>query len=266
MDKPDPVVNDYFNELQFALKATLNAAEVLRSWSSKALGVEWKEDESPVTLADRDAHRLISTVLKASGIPILSEEGRDIPHEERASWKSYWLVDPLDGTKEFIKRRPEYTVNIALMIDNEPRLGVIGIPEQHLIYVGVIGQGAWKCREPEVYSIERRTGLPQTRPHGAFRVIASRSHMNPDTLAYVEKLRAQHGEIEFVQAGSALKFCRLAEGLADVYPRFVPCMEWDTAAGHALIRACGKEILRAEDGKPLQYNKADLLNPYFIAG
>jgi len=251
-----------------AVKAALQASEILRDWSKRKISVQYKADESPVTLADRDAHRIIWDILEKTEFPILSEEGKVIPVAERQSWKSFWLVDPLDGTKEFIHGRPEYTVNIALIEEGIPSFGVIAVPEQKLVYVGFSGSESRRFTEDELfqgYSSINGVKLPDHKSGKAYKVVASRSHLSAETADYIENLKSSHQNIEFIQAGSALKFCRLAEGAADIYPRFTPCMEWDTGAGHALLMGVGKNVLKVSDGLPLEYNKADLLSPYFIA-
>ncbi len=256
------------DQINAAVKAGLQASEILRDWSKRKLNVEFKSDESPVTLADRDAHRIIWDILEKTNIPILSEEGKVIPVAERQSWKKFWLVDPLDGTKEFIKGSPEYTVNIALIDDGLPVFGLIAVPEQKLVYIGFSDTGSRRFTEDDLfkgYSDLEGITLPDYPSSEEYRVVASRSHLSPETAEYIENLKSSQQNIEFVQAGSALKFCRLAEGAADIYPRFTPCMEWDTGAGHAILLGVGKDILKVSDGLPLEYNKEDLLSPFFIA-
>ena len=204
-------------------------------------------------------------------IPILSEEGKEIPFEERAKWPELWIVDPLDGTKEFIKKNGEFTVNIALVRAGVPVLGVIYLPAKQIIYMGVDGVGAFKAevKNPEtIYIVDEVMGaairIPQAQERDNLIVVASRSHLSPETETYIAKLKEEGKEIDMISSGSSIKICLVAEGAADVYPRFAPTMEWDTAAGHAIARAAGREIYQADETSPLVYNKENLLNPWFV--
>ena len=193
---------------------------------------------------------------------MISEENREIPYEERRGWDRFWLVDPLDGTKEFIKKNGEFTVNIALVEKGVPVLGVVYRPVTGTMYLGAEGVGAWRMEgegAPEVI-----TGGPHYAEKEAVKVVASRSHLTPEVEAFVEDLRGEGKRVEFLSAGSSLKLCLVAEGAADVYPRFGPTMEWDTGAAHAVATAAGKQVLNAETREPLAYNKEHLLNPFFI--
>lgn len=228
--------------------------------------VEHKADNSPLTLADRRSHQVIAEMLAPTNIPMLSEEGALMPYETRKSWKRMWIVDPLDGTKEFLKRNDEFTVNIALIENEKPTMGVVYAPAKHLLYYGVVGKGAYAATVSENNVIENVRVLPrmadfEERP---YRVVASRSHLSPATEAFVDNLRTSHPDLELVSAGSSLKICMVAEGKADIYPRLAPTMEWDTAAGHAVCAAAGKSIVNATSHTPLLYNKEDLHNPFFI--
>jgi 3'(2'), 5'-bisphosphate nucleotidase len=244
--------------------------EILDVYNSD-FAVETKDDKSPLTLADKRAHLKIVDGLKATGLHVLSEEGRSIPYEERKAWKRFWMVDPLDGTKEFVKRNGEFTVNIALIEEGVPVGGVIYVPVKEDLYFGWLGGGAYKISafkqvdgadiDALVASAKR---LPQIDPMRNFTAVGSRSHMSAETEAFFEELKKEHGEIEVVSMGSSLKICLVAEGVADVYPRFAPTMEWDTAAGHAIAKAAGKEIIDRSTGKPMLYNKENLLNNWFI--
>ena len=253
--------------LEIAKKAAVEAGvEILRIYNDpiQDFGVGKKADNSPLTLADKAAHFCIMRHLQDTGIPVLSEEGRHLPYEERRSWKRLWVVDPLDGTKEFIKKNGEFTVNIALVEDGSPVLGVIYIPVTGILYYGIVGEGAWK---EETLSKERTIeALPIERKRGEdrFVVVASRSHMSPETEAYVEEIRRLHPNVQLISSGSSIKICLVAEGVADAYPRFAPTMEWDTAAGDAIARAAGKRVVNAQDSSPLIYNKEDLHNPWFL--
>ena len=218
-----------------------------------------KFDRSPVTAADLAAHNVILAGLQrlTPGLPVLSEESSHLPYAQRRRWDNYWLVDPLDGTKEFISRNGDFTVNIALVQRGEPIVGVVHIPVEHTSYYGCMGVGAFRRdRDGAARAIH-----VHTLTSGPVRVVASRSHRGELLDGYLAKL----GPHRIVSRGSALKFCLLAEGLADVYPRLGPTSEWDTAAGHAVLTAAGGQVM-AVGGAPLRYNsKESLLNPHFIA-
>ncbi|MEX1199099.1 MAG: 3'(2'),5'-bisphosphate nucleotidase CysQ [Pseudohongiellaceae bacterium] len=229
-----------------------------------AIRVETKADDSPLTEADRRAHHVISGALQGltPAIPVLSEESDEIPAAERRQWQTYWLVDPLDGTREFINRNGEFTVNIALVIKGEPVLGVVHVPVSGLTYTGLVGEGAWCYREGETpQSISVR---PVSKDR-ALQVVGSRRHGAEALEVMLEKLRGHFDDVELVSMGSSLKICRIAEGEADLYPRLGPTSEWDTAAAHAVLRAAGGDIVTASF-EPLRYNSKDsVLNPHFIA-
>ena len=220
--------------------------------------VEFKADRSPLTAADKASHAIIAAGLKAltPAVPVLSEEGRDIPYAERRNWDQLWLVDPLDGTKEFLKRNGEFTINVALIREGRPFFGVVGVPAQDRLYWGVTGKGSWlteQGRLPQPIAVR-----PADRERG-LTVVQSRSHPSPETAEYLAKIKVA----EAVEVGSALKFCIIAEGRADLYPRLGPTMEWDTAAGQAVVEAAGGRVMTL-DGASLRYNKEDLLNPHFV--
>lgn len=233
--------------------------------------IERKADNSPLTIADRKAHETITGFLCATPFPILSEEGKHLPYAERSEWSSLWIVDPLDGTKEFIKRNGEFTVNIAWVHNSVPKIGVIYLPVKQELYFAEEHIGAYKLS-----GITSRGGasldelmasavrLPVAGSRSKFVIVASRSHLTPETEAYVEEMKHLHSEVELISSGSSIKICLVAEGKADVYPRFAPTMEWDTAAGHAIARAAGMEVYQAGKEEPLFYNKEDLLNPWFV--
>lgn len=257
--------------LEIAKKAAVEAgAEIMRIYTdpSQDFGIEKKADNSPLTLADKAAHLCIMRHLRDTGIPVLSEEGQHLPYAERRMWKRLWVVDPLDGTKEFIKKNGEFTVNIALVEDGSPVLGVIYIPVTGILYYGIVGEGAWKERTPSPLpegSASMIESLPLMKSgEGLYTVVASRSHMNAETEEYINRLRKKHDKIQLVSRGSSIKICLVAEGVADAYPRFAPTMEWDTAAGDAIARAAGKQVVDAQTGQPLVYNKEDLHNPWFL--
>lgn len=257
-----------------AIDAALAAGEKILSIyndPNSDFQVEKKADNSPLTIADCAAHEVICRLLADTPYPILSEEGKSKSYEERKAWKELWIVDPLDGTKEFIKRNGEFTVNIAFVQDSIPRMGVIYLPVKHILYFAMEGLGAYKLTDVTSHEdasleelIAKAVRLPIEAEHNKYVIVASRSHSTPETEKFVEEARAVHPNVELISSGSSIKICLVAEGVADVYPRFAPTMEWDTAAGHAIVRAAGGEIYRTDAATPLRYNKEDLLNPWFI--
>lgn len=247
-------------------------AAIMSIYGEEDFAVETKDDNSPLTAADKASHEVIVAELKKHfpDIPILSEEGADIPYEERKNWQRFWLVDPLDGTKEFIKRNGEFTVNIALIEGQAPTVGVVYVPAQEKMYVGIVGKGAWleaggrKLEgkdlnlEPQASSLEPiRVRCPDHEK--GLTVVMSRSHPSPELEDYLKDINVA----EALPVGSSLKLCVVAEGKADLYPRLGPTMEWDTAAGHAVVLAAGGSVFTPA-GEVLNYNKPNLLNPYFI--
>ena len=233
--------------------------------------VEFKNDNSPLTNADKAAHEVIAKALGPTKIPVLSEEGKSIPYETRKNWEYMWIVDPLDGTKEFIKHNDEFTVNIALIHMGHPILGVVYCPPFQTLYFGTDdGKGAFKTFVSGYDKIDvqlviaNATKIPITGINRKFIVVASRSHMNRETADFIENLKKKHGDIELISKGSSLKLCEVAEGSADFYPRFAPTCEWDTAAAHAVVEISGGKVLNALTNQPLQYNKEDILNPWFV--
>jgi 3'(2'), 5'-bisphosphate nucleotidase len=219
--------------------------------------VQEKSDQSPLTQADLASHRIICEALAAldPDIPVLSEESTDIPYSERSGWQTYWLVDPLDGTKEFVNRNGEFTVNIALIDNHDPVMGVVHVPVSGTSYFGARSLGAFKCSQGSTSRIEVRS-----RAADPLVVVGSRSHANPE----LSRRLAAIGSHEFVSMGSSLKFCLLAEGKADFYPRLGPTSEWDTAAAQAVVEAAGGKVVKL-DGSALKYNtKSGLLNPEFL--
>lgn len=233
-----------------------------------------KSDKTPITVADRVAHRAIKEYLGKTRIPILSEEGREMLYEERCNWELFWLVDPLDGTLEFIKGNNEFTVNIALMENNVCIGAVVYVPYLEKIYVAGRGDGAFlKVHiSPDAeasYTYEQivagwhRLPLEEHR-HEHLRVAVSRSHQTPETFMHIEQLRLQYSDLEIVEQGSSYKFCLLAEGSVDYYVRTSPTYEWDTAAGELILSEAGGTTRSLPDGEPFRYNKEDLRNPWFV--
>lgn len=227
----------------------------------ESFGTQYKEDDSPLTRADLAAHQVINQKLSqlTPAFPVLSEESRSTPYEERRTWDTFWLVDPLDGTKEFLKRNGEFTVNIALIQGGRPILGVVYAPSLSVSYFAAEGLGAWKQERKE--PPQQISVSPYEK--GPLKVVASRSHAGPETQTFLENLRQKFGEVEVLSMGSAFKFCLVAEGKAHLYPRFGPTMEWDTAAAQCVVAQAGGKVV-ALDGSPLLYNKEDLRNPHFV--
>lgn len=260
--------------LKMAIEASLKAGEeILEVYNSDDFDVKIKSDDSPLTRADVAAHNVIKQMLTETGYPVLSEEGRDIPFIERQDWAYLWLVDPLDGTKEFIKRNGEFTVNIAFIRNHMPLMGVVYAPCIRSLYFADSNLGAFKYELPENATIDEhlvdeiindadKLPLESQRP---FTIVGSRSHMSKETEDFIFGLKVKHGDVQMISKGSALKMCMVAEGAADVYPRFAPTMEWDTGAGHAIVNFAGGSVLRHDVDLPLEYNKEDLTNPWFIA-
>lgn len=235
-----------------------DAGDAILEVYAEPFEVMTKDDDSPLTRADLASHRVIVDRLRTltPHIPVLSEESEGITDAERLSWSRYWLIDPLDGTKEFVNRNGEFTVNIALIDQHRPVLGVVHVPVQAQSYAGIVGVSAWRQdgdNQPIAISTRRPPASPPV-------VVGSRSHANPK----LEACLAPVGEVELVSMGSSLKFCRVAEGAADLYPRLGPTSEWDTAAAQAVVEAAGGQVLEL-DGQPLSYNrKACILNPWFL--
>lgn len=260
-----------------AIIAAISAGEEIMSVYQYDTEVSLKADKSPLTEADRRAHDVIVHTLEDTGLPLLSEEGKEIPYGKRSSWQRFWLVDPLDGTKEFIKRNGEFTVNIALIEDGIPVFGIVYAPVTGILYAGIRGKGSFKTTVAgkswknvldgdswAVQLLKDAERLPLPKGDRPFTIVASRSHNSPETTAFIDAMRLHHPELELVSIGSSLKICLVAEGSADAYPRFAPTMEWDTAAGHAVAAYAGKSAVTTDEGKPLQYNKENLTNPWFV--
>lgn len=265
--------------LMLAIRAALEAgAAIMEIYTdpNADFEIERKADNSPLTLADRRSNEVIMRHLSTWPYPVLSEEGKAIPTEERKEWKNLWVVDPLDGTKEFIKRNGEFTVNIAFVNEGKPETGVIYIPVREELYFADKASGAYKVEHITALGTDETLESLQARAHrlpyvedasdDTFVIVASRSHLNAETEQYISQMEQKYSKVETVSCGSSLKLCLIAEGKADVYPRFAPTMEWDTAAGHAIVCASGGEVYQAgHPDTPLLYNKEDLLNPWFIA-
>lgn len=287
--------------LHTAITAALEAGKaILDIYHHHDFEIQLKDDNSPLTKADIAAHNTIMWYLSATDIPVLSEEGRSIPYSERKDWKQLWIVDPIDGTKEFIKRNGEFTVNIALVENQKPILGVIFVPVSGELFfsrsypsssratsnstsistststsfpsgrAAIPSPGAYKVKvDLSTYSVEtlltEAIKLPLTREDNTFTVLASRSHQSEKTREYIEEMRKKEGSIHVITKGSSLKYCMLAEGLAECYPKFGPTMEWDTAAGQAICEQAGVEVIDWDTKETLRYNREELMNGWFIA-
>lgn len=258
-------------DIKDVMKVALRAGEqILNVYHSDNVQVEHKQDESPITLADKKSHEVILAGLKSlnEDIAVLSEESEYLPYQDRRSLDYLWVVDPLDGTKEFINRDGEFTVNIALIHRGRPVLGVIYAPVLDVLYYAENNIGSFKLERvrnsinsSETLSLK----LPLVKGGSTVYVVASRSHMTSETEMYIHKVRGRYGQIEVKSAGSSLKLCLVAEENADVYPRLAPTMEWDTSAGQVIVEQSRANVVHAETAEPLVYNKENLLNPWFIA-
>jgi len=247
--------------------AALKAGNEILSIYNAGFTISTKTDQSPVTEADLSANSIITEALKPIGLPILSEEGEKADYEKRSKWSKFWMVDPLDGTKEFINRNGEFTVNIALIENGKPTMGVIYIPVTKTLYFA--DKKAFKIdnfNQPlmleKLYLQAQELPLSTTRLN--YTILSSRSYLNETTKNYIKQKEKQLGKVDVIQKGSSLKLCLIAEGSADIYPRFAPTMEWDIAAGHAIINASGGTVKDWETKKPLSYNKENLKNPFFL--
>ena len=271
----------HISHLTAAIQAAVDAGKAVLDVYHSDFQVDYKKDQSPLTLADKKAHDIISTHLAKFDIPLLSEEGKAISYATRRHWETLWIVDPLDGTKEFVKRNGEFTVNIALVAAGRPILGVVFTPVREVLYFSLQGLGAFKIDRMDVITalcahisrgacsaddlakssialpLERDGNMPYT-------IVGSRSHATERLEEFVDQKRREFGTVDFIPAGSSLKLCLVAEGRADIYPRLAPTMEWDTAAGHAVVECAGARINEYPSGTPLAYNKENLLNPWFI--
>ncbi|SHF80400.1 3'(2'),5'-bisphosphate nucleotidase [Arenibacter palladensis] len=260
------------NYLELAIEAAIMAGIAIKKvYNKPSFNQKLKVDNSPLTEADTAANIIINKFLKTSNIPIISEENKNSDYDIRKNWKKCWLVDPLDGTKEFVNKNGEFTVNIALCENGIPILGVIYAPNsKELFYADAKSRNAFKRQlkeeymiKGELYDVQNKIS-PNPAPTNTIRVVGSRSHMNSETLDFIKDLKQKYDLVEIVSMGSSLKLCMIAEGKADVYPRFAPTMEWDTAAGHAICKAVGLKVLSKNSQDELMYNKEHLLNNHFI--
>lgn len=250
-------------DIDYLLSLTRQAGEAIMEVYKKDFAVEYKDDKSPLTEADKLSNKVIIDGLlkKYPQSNIISEENKQIPYAERKNWPSFWLIDPIDGTKEFIKKNGEFTVNIALVENGIPTLGFVYAPAIDVMYYGIKGDGSYKVMDGKTDKMIPSAHYSQKNE---VRVVASRSHMSEETMTFVKAIELQGKKIEFISSGSSLKLCMVADGTADVYPRFGPTMEWDTGAAHAVALYTGKNVINADTKQPLVYNKENLLNPSFI--
>ncbi len=230
---------------------------------TQSFNVELKADHTPITLADQNSNDILTRGLYNCypDIPVISEENEPVPFNQRKDWFCFWLVDPLDGTKEFIEKNGEFAINLALIENRQPVLGMIYIPVTGTLYYAVNGKGCFKITgNSEPLSLKTSIKNPQDKVI----VVGSRSHLSPEVHTLVKKLRHEFREVELIRMGSAIKFGLIAEGKADFYLRTGRTMEWDTAAGQAIVKESGKQVYDYKTGQPLVYNKKDLTNPWFI--
>jgi len=278
--------------LLVSLIAANNASRSILDLYNTPFKVRFKNDNSPLTLADKNSHKIIENILKNyfPKIPILSEEGKNIPYSVRKDWEYLWLIDPLDGTKEFVRKNGEFTVNIALIHGTRPVLGIIDVPVRDIVYFAGDNLGAYRLENKnkiiqeivneltlrehtnyeekfiELISCSKKLPLnnKEYKPGGVINVIVSRSHMNRKTEEFLEELSKNYKFINRINVGSSLKLCIIAEGSADIYPRFAPTMEWDIAAGQCIVEEAGGRVINYESSEPLKYNKKSLVNLWFV--
>lgn len=256
--------------LQLVIEAAILAGKETLKYYGKEIDVDYKSDDSPLTQADLASNKLIMSFLDKTDIPVLSEENTNAEYEVRKSWETLWIVDPLDGTKEFVKNRDEYTINIALVKGTTPVLGVIYVPVKDILYFGESSMGAFKVENAfstynDFGAIKSKAKqIPYKKNSDKIVLVASQSHRNEATDTFIAKIEKQHSKVEIQSYGSSLKLCMVAEGIADIYPRIAPTMEWDTAAGQAIAESAGCKVVRYPELDTVTYNKENLLNPWFV--
>jgi 3'(2'), 5'-bisphosphate nucleotidase len=267
---------DYEMLLKLAVKAALRAGDEILKVYETDFAVHTKSDNTPVTQADKISGRCITSILSETGIPVISEEEEVQKYEKRRSWKRVWIVDPLDGTKEYVKRNGEFAVNIALVEDEKPVIGVIYAPVFKDIYFAAKGLGSHKITQNDVIVELTKKNLPDNLFQYAkdlpaqplpktYTLVASRSHLSREVSARIRDLERMYGKVDLISVGSSIKQCWVAEGRAHEYPRFGDTMEWDTAAGQCILEESGNSLLEFDTMEPMHYNKERMLNPYFIA-
>ena len=255
--------------LKIAIESSIHAGKAILEVYKKDFQVDYKEDDSPLTDADRRANAIIVDELEKTEIPIISEESKQADYAERKNWTKCWMVDPLDGTKEFVKKNGEFTVNIALIENQKPVLGVIYVPAKDEIYFADVNdQKAYFARLNDCVTADEVIEMAESispKDSDELRIVGSRSHMNDETKAFIDQQKSKTDKpISIVSRGSSLKLCLVASGQADIYPRFAPTMEWDTAAGHAICNAVGVTLIDQDTQKEMLYNRENLTNPYFL--
>jgi 3'(2'), 5'-bisphosphate nucleotidase len=260
---------NFKNLLKIAINASIEGGHAIMEVYASDFAVEHKDDKSPLTLADKNCNEIIENILINTNTPILSEEGAKTTYEKRKDWEYSWLVDPLDGTKEFVKRNGEFTVNIALIHNGNPIMGVIYVPVKEELYFAMESLGSFKVNINSVIEnldtlISSSDKLPVNYKRKNYVIVGSRSHMSAETEAFFEQKKKEHGNIEIMAVGSSLKLCMVAEGKADAYPRYAPTMEWDTGAGHAIVKYAGFSVKQYNSSEDVVYNKENLLNPWFL--
>jgi 3'(2'), 5'-bisphosphate nucleotidase len=258
------------NNLKLAIEAALEAGKtILKIYNSRDFEVELKSDQSPLTTADIKSHNVILKHLLKTDIPILSEEGKNISYSKRKGWNKLWIVDPIDGTKEFIKRNGEFTVNIALIENQKSTIGVVFAPDLKDLYFSNSNLGSFKVKvNLDCYDVDNlitiATKLPLMRKDKTYTIVASRSHMSKKTEEFISFAKSKYGFVKLISKGSSLKLCMVADGSADCYPRFAPTMEWDTAAGQAICEHAGFKVVDLKSKKKMLYNRKELLNNWFL--
>lgn len=267
---------EYRDLLKLAVNAAFKAGEEILKIYSTNFSVETKSDNTPVTIADKASGKCITEFLSVSNIPVISEEEEILDYSIRKTWKQVWIVDPLDGTKEYVKRNGEFAVNIALVENNKPVIGVIYAPFIRDIYFAYHQGGSYKITQHDlIYELTKKNlpdhlfdyakKLPCQELPRTYTVVGSRSHLSKEINEHVNKLRNLYGEVDMISVGSSIKQCWVAEGKAHEYPRFGTTMEWDTAAGQCILEESGNKLIDLTTGLPMVYNRSDMRNNYFIA-
>ena len=263
------IYKKFSKELILAINAAYEAGRaIIQIYNNENFDVSYKDDQSPITKADKKSHEIITKVLQETNLPIFSEEGSKSPFKDRSYWKKYWLIDPIDGTKEFISKNGEFTVNIALIINNKPELGVVLAPCFNEIYFAESNLGSFKITEfKNLKSLKNGKIINLNKivkNKKEYNVVISRSHINSETLDYIKMLKNKYKVVNTLKFGSSLKICKVADGSANCYPRFGPTMEWDIAAAHVIADLAGCSVTQKDEKSKITYNKKNLLNPSFI--
>ena len=269
------IIMDWKKEInkltEISINAAINAgAAIMEIYNSDSFDLNYKQDKSPITNADIKSNQIITNFLKKTYIPIISEEGKDINYELRKNWKNLWVIDPIDGTKEFVNKNDEFTVNIALIVEQIPIIGVVYAPALGYLYFCNKKIGSYKFIFKNHFSFHNLNTLISDskklplKKNKTYTVVTSRSHKSPKIKSFIEKLKKKHSNINTISMGSSLKICLVAEGAANCYPRFNPTMEWDTAAGHAICMYSGINLIDLKTNLEMKYNRENLKNNPFI--